>query len=80
LMGSFLFIPSEDTIYRDFARNKEFTFEVRYVLLVVSTTDRIQLFLIYQIAVGLKVTKSCQVPVLIKGPELIYFSLLNRSA
>ena len=34
LMGSFLFIPSEVLLYCDFARNKEFTFEVRYVLLV----------------------------------------------
>ena len=37
--------------------------------------DRIQLFLIKEITVGLKVTKSCQIPVLIKGPELIYFFL-----
>jgi len=38
LMGSFLFIPSEVLLNSDFARNKEFTFEVRYVLLVISTT------------------------------------------
>ena len=30
LMGSFLFVPSEVLLNWDFARNKEFTFEVRY--------------------------------------------------
>src|SRR5665811_1549245 len=36
LMGSFSFIPSELLINWDFARNKEFTLEVRYVLLYTS--------------------------------------------
>jgi len=30
LMGSFLLIPPETLLKSDFARNKEFTFEVRY--------------------------------------------------
>ena len=34
-MGSFLFVPSETLLNSDFARNKEFTLEVRYVLFVV---------------------------------------------
>jgi len=38
LMGSLSFIPSELLINWDFARNNEFTFEVRYILLVVSKT------------------------------------------
>jgi hypothetical protein len=38
LMGSFLFVPPENLLNWDFARNKEFTLEVRYVLFVVSTT------------------------------------------
>jgi len=38
LMGSFLIIPAEVLLNWDFARNKEFTFEVRYVLFLVSTT------------------------------------------
>ena len=37
LMGSFSFISPEVLINWDFARKNEFTFEVRYVLLVVST-------------------------------------------
>jgi hypothetical protein len=38
MMGSFLFVPPEVLLNRDFARNNEFTLEVRYVLFLVSTT------------------------------------------
>jgi len=38
LMGSFLFIPPEVLMNCDFARNKEFTFEVRYSRFLVSMT------------------------------------------